>query len=147
MRRQRPQRRLLRANKRGTTLRVPIHVIARCLRHDTRQYSCALPCHCEGAERPWQSQGCEIETCKSKTEVISKLLEFNGITTSCALHTPRNDRETSSRIYFGILPFEIRNAGKILKQVQDDKNIPSPCGRGLGRGGNNKIPEQVRDDD
>ena len=31
--------------------------------------------------RPWQSQGCEI--CISKTEVISKSLEFNGITTSC----------------------------------------------------------------
>ena len=53
-------------------------------------------------------------------------MEFNGITTSCALHTPRNDRETSSRIYFGILPIEKRNDGKILKQVQDDKDIPSP---------------------
>ena len=41
--------------------------------------------------RPWQSQGCEI--CISKTEVISKSLELNEITTSCALHTPRNDRE------------------------------------------------------
>ena len=29
----------------------------------------------------------------------------------------------SSRIYCGILPFEIRNAGKILKQVQDDMTI------------------------
>ena len=46
--------------------------------------------------RPWQSQGCEI--CNSKTEVISKSLEFNEITTSCASHTPRNDRETSSQI-------------------------------------------------
>ena len=54
------------------------------------------------------------------------MLELNEITTSCALHTPRNDRETSSRIYFGILPIEKRNDGKILKQVQDDKDIPSP---------------------
>ena len=43
--------------------------------------------------RSWQSQSREIETCKSKTEVISKLLEFNEITTSNASHSPRNDRE------------------------------------------------------
>ena len=48
--------------------------------------------------RPWQSQSREIETCKSKPEVISKSLELNEITTSCALHPPRNDRETSSQI-------------------------------------------------
>ena len=57
----------------------------------------------------------------------------------------------SSRIYFGILPFEKRNAGKTLKRVQGDMAIvvpfvSSPYGRGQGRGGSNKIPEQVRDD-
>ena len=58
-------------------------------RHHVRQYSFALSCHCEGAERPWQSQGSEAETCNRKTVAIAKSLELNGITTSCA--TPRND--------------------------------------------------------
>ena len=45
----------------------------------------------------------------------------------------------------------IRHDCKTLKQVQGDMAVvvpfvPSPYGRGLGRGGSNKIPEQVRDD-
>ena len=35
-------------------------------------------CHCEGAERPWQSQG--SEACNSKTETNAKSLELNEIT-------------------------------------------------------------------
>ena len=59
----------------------------------------AVSCHCEGAthlERPWQSQGSEAETCNNKTEANSKSLELNGITTSCAVHTPRNDKPHST---------------------------------------------------
>ena len=81
-------------------------------RHHVSQYSCALSshcegathidmlttldifsCHCEGAERPWQSQGCEAETCNRKTVAIAKSLDNNEITTSCA--TPRNDKYVS----------------------------------------------------
>ena len=60
-------------------------------RHHVKQYSRALPCHCEGAERPWQSQG--SVACNSKTETNAKSLELNEITTSCA--TPRNDKYVS----------------------------------------------------
>ena len=115
MRRQRPQRRLLRANKRGrTTHWTLVHVIAR-----------------PSEARSWQSQSREIETCKSKTEVISKLLEFNGITTSCALHTPRNDRETSSRTSSGIL---------LLPPLPCPLSpLPSPVGRGHKRHDNSHV--------
>ena len=59
-----------------------------------------LSCHCEGAERPWQSQGSEAETCNKKTESNAKCLELNGITTSCAVHTPRNDKNNVGRHYY-----------------------------------------------
>ena len=59
--------------------------------HTTRSSLRALPCHCEGAERPWQSQG--SVACNSKTETNAKSLELNEITTSCA--TPRNDKYVS----------------------------------------------------
>ena len=76
-----------------------------------------LSCHCEGAERPWQSQGCEAETCNRKTESIAKSLDNNAITTSCA--TPRNVKNLSC--LSDVLTEGAQD--KILKQVQDDKYV------------------------
>ena len=77
-------------------IRVPIHVIARCYArshaHNIGNIFSVIARPSEA--RPWQSQGSEAETCcNSKTEANAKSLELNEITTSCAAHTPRNDRE------------------------------------------------------
>ena len=97
-----------------------------------RQYLCALPCHCE-AER-------------SEAVAIAKSLELNEITTSCALHTPRNDMKIICH------PEAIAEGSqeKIPQQVRDDKShFSRPRGEGLrerGLSAHDEIPKQVRND-
>ena len=80
-----------------------------------------LSCHCE-AER-------------SEAVAIAKSLELNGITTSCAAHTPRNDK----------------NFGSFCKVMDDKSHFHRPQGRGIKGEGllhrpDCKILKQVQDD-
>ncbi len=69
-------------------------------RHHVSQYSCALPCRYKGATHvdmltTLDILPCHCEAERSEAVAIARLLDLNEITTSCATHTARNDKNLS----------------------------------------------------
>ena len=81
---------------------------------EARRISLKYSCHCEGAERPWQSHGSEAPLPNLST---ARGVAHNGITTSCAAHTPRNDIKILSNP--ALQSFYTTNNAYLIKRISN----------------------------